>query len=168
MTWLVTAIAITAATTAVSARGQYVAGKTQEIELNRQAEEERLAAQSRELQRREELNRALASNVVGQAMSGISGEGTPASIALASAKRASLSESTIGLSEKLKQAQLRRQGKSAKRAGYLAATSTLLKGASQVATLGASAGSSTPSTPSTPSGGSGSGSSGGSSGGAKA
>jgi hypothetical protein len=51
-----------------------------------------MAAQSRELQRREELNRALASNVVGQAMSGISGEGTPASIALASAERASLSE----------------------------------------------------------------------------
>jgi hypothetical protein len=60
-----------------------------------------MAAQSRELQRREELNRALASNVVGQAMSGISGEGTPASIALASAERASLSEGTIGLSEKL-------------------------------------------------------------------
>ena len=39
MTWIVTALAVTSA--AVSARGQYVAGKTQEIELNRQAEEER-------------------------------------------------------------------------------------------------------------------------------
>ena len=160
MVWVITAIAI--ATPIVAARGQYVAGKTQEIELNRQAEEERLAAQSRELQRREELNRALASNVVGQSMSGISGEGTPASIALASAKKASLSESTIGLSEKLKQAQLRRQGKSAKRAGYLAATSTLLKSATGLASLASTAPSSTPS------GGSGSGSSGGSSGGAKA
>ena len=144
MTWLVTAIALTAATTAVSARTSYVAGKTQEIELNRQAEEERLAAQSRELQRREELNRALASNVVGQAMSGISGEGTPASIALASAKKAGLSESTIGLSEKLKQAQLRRQASSARKTGYLASTSTLLKGVSQVASIysdGKSAGS---------------------------
>ena len=127
MSWVITAIAVTATAGAVSARGQYVAGKTQEIELKRQAEEERMAAQSRELQRREELNRALASNVVGQAMSGISGEGTPASIALASAERASLSEATIGLSEKLKQAQLRRQASSAKQAGYLAATSTLLK-----------------------------------------
>jgi hypothetical protein len=170
MVWVITAIAI--ATPLVAARGQYIAGKTEEIELNRQAEEERLAAQSRELQRREELNRALASNVVGQAMSGISGEGTPASIALASAKKASLSESTIGLSEKLKQAQLRRQGKSAKRAGYLAATSTLLKSVTGLASLASTAPSSTaPSSTapsSTPSGGSGSGSSGGSSGGAKA
>ena len=165
MVWVITAIAI--ATPIVAARGQYVAGKTQEIELNRQAEEERLAAQSRELQRREELNRALASNVVGQSMSGISGEGTPASIALASAKKASLSESTIGLSEKLKQAQLRRQGKSAKRAGYLAATSTLLKSVTGLASLASTASSSTAPS-STPSGGSGSGSSGGSSGGAKA
>jgi hypothetical protein len=165
MVWVITAIAI--ATPLVAARGQYIAGKTEEIELNRQAEEERLAAQSRELQRREELNRALASNVVGQAMSGISGEGTPASIALASAKKASLSESTIGLSEKLKQAQLRRQGKSAKRAGYLAATSTLLKSVTGLASLASTAPSSTAPS-STPSGGSGSGSSGGSSGGAKA
>lgn len=138
MSWLVTAIVATAG--AVSARGQYVAGKTQEVELNRQAEEERLAAQSRELQRREELNRALAANVVGQSMSGISGEGTPASIALASAEKASLSEGTIGLSEKLKQAQLRRQGKSAKQAGYLAATSTLLKTGVQTAQIASTGG----------------------------
>jgi len=138
MSWVITAIAVTSA--AVSARGQYVAGKTQEIELNRQAEEERLAAQGRELQRREQLNKALAANVVGQAMSGISGEGTPASLALASAKKAGLSEATISLSEKLKQAQLRRQGKAAKQAGYMAATSTLLKTAGQVASLAPSGG----------------------------
>ena len=101
MSWVITAIAVTATSIGVSARGQYIAGKTQEIELNRQAEEERMAAQSRELQRREELNRALAANVVGQAMSGIAGEGTPASIALASAERAGLSEATIDLSERL-------------------------------------------------------------------
>ena len=126
---------VTAVSGGVSARSQYVAGKTQEIELNRQAEEERLAAQSRELQRREQLNKALAANVVGQAMSGISGEGTPASIALASAKKAGLSEATISLSDKLKQAQLRRQAKSAKQAGYLQDTSTLLKTAGQAAQL---------------------------------
>ena len=135
MSWVITAIAVTSA--AVSARSQYVAGKTQEIELNRQAEEERLAAQGRELQRREQLNKALAANVVGQAMSGISGEGTPASLALASAERASLSEATIGLSDKLKQAALRRQAKSAKKAGYLQATSTLLKTGVDLAKTGA-------------------------------
>jgi len=122
-------------TTGLSARGQYISGKTQEIELKRQAEEERLAAQSRELQRREELNRALAANVVGQSMSGISGEGTPASIALASAKKAGLSESTIGLSEKLRQAQLRRQASSARQTGKLQSASTLLSGTAQIAQL---------------------------------
>ena len=139
MSWVITAIAITATAGAVSARSQYVAGKTQEIELNRQAEEERLAAQGRELQRREELNRALAANAVGQAMSGISGEGTPASLALSSAKKAGLSEATISLSDKLKQAALRRQGRSAKQAGYLQATSTLLQTGAQVASLGSTA-----------------------------
>jgi len=139
MSWVITAIAITATAGAVSARSQYVAGKTQEIELNRQAEEERLAAQGRELQRREQLNKALAANVVSQSMSGISGEGTPASLALASAERASLSEATIGLSDKLKQAALRRQGRSAKQAGYLQATSTLLQTGAQVASLGSTA-----------------------------
>ena len=134
------ALAFTAVSGGVSARSQYVAGKTQEIELNRQAEEERISAQSRELQRREQLNKALAANVVGQAMSGISGEGTPASIALASSKKAGLSESTIGLSEKLKRAQLRRQGKAAKQAGYMAATSTLLRTATQAASLAPSGG----------------------------
>jgi len=131
---------VTAVSGGVSARSQYVAGKTQQIELERQAEEERISAQSRELQRREQLNKALAANVVGQAMSGISGEGTPASIALASSKKAGLSESTIGLSEKLKRAQLRRQGKAAKQAGYMAATSTLLKTATQAASLAPSGG----------------------------
>jgi hypothetical protein len=129
------ALAFTAVSGGVSARSQYVAGKTQQIELERQAEEERISAQSRELQRREQLNKALAANVVGQAMSGISGEGTPASIALASAKKAGLSEATISLSDKLKQAQLRRQGRSAKQAGYLQATSTLLQTAGQAAQL---------------------------------
>jgi hypothetical protein len=137
MSWVITAIAVSAS---VAARSQYVAGKTQEIELKRQAEEERIGAQSRELQRREELNRALAANVVGQAMSGISGEGTPASIALASAKRAGLSEATMDLSERLKQAALKRQAKSAKQAGYLAATSTLLQAGTSAAQVASSGG----------------------------
>ena len=137
MSCVITAIAVSAS---VVARGQYVAGKTQEIELKRQAEEERISAQSRELQRREELNRALAANVVGQAMSGIAGEGTPASIALASAKKAGLSEATIDLSEKLRQAALKRQAKSAKQAGYLAATSTLLQAGTAAAQLSSGGG----------------------------
>jgi len=135
MSWVITAIALTAAGTATSAYGQVQAGKAQEEQMKQQAEQERLAAESRELQRREELNRALASNVVAQSMSGISGEGTPASLALESAKKAGLSEATIDLSEKLRQSALIRAGKTAKQTAYIGAASTLLSGGAKAAQL---------------------------------
>ena len=115
----------------VSARASYVAGRVQEDEFKRQAEQEKVAAQSRELQRRQELNRALAANVVGFGQMGIAGEGTPSSIALASAQQAGISEGALSLTEKLRQAQLRRQGSEAARAGKLQAASTLLQTGAQ-------------------------------------
>ena len=117
----------------VSARASYISGRVQEDELKRQAEQEKLAAQSRELQRRQELNRALASNMVGMGQSGLAGEGTPASIALASAKQVGISEGAISLTDKLRQAQLRRQGSEAARTGKLQAASTLLQTGTQIA-----------------------------------
>ena len=111
----------------VSARASYVAGRVQEDELKRQAEQEKVAAQSRELQRRQELNRALAANVVAQGQMGIAGEGTPASIALASAQQAGISEGAMSLTERLRQSQLRRSGSEAARVGKLQAASTLLQ-----------------------------------------
>ena len=117
----------------VSARASYVAGRVQEDELKRQAEQEKLAAQSRELQRRQELNRALAANMVSMGQSGLAGEGTPASIALASAKQVGISEGAISLTDKLRQAQLRRQGSEAARTGKLQAASTLLQTGTQIA-----------------------------------
>jgi hypothetical protein len=117
----------------VSARASYVAGRVQEDELKRQAEQEKLAAQSRELQRRQELNRALAANMVGMGQSGLAGEGTPASIALASAKQVGISEGAISLTDKLRQAQLRRQGANAASTGKLQAASTLLQTGTQIA-----------------------------------
>ena len=119
----------------VSARASYVAGRVQEDEFKRQAEQEKVAAQSRELQRRQELNRALAANVVGFGQMGIAGEGTPASIALESAKQAGISEGAISLTDKLRQAQLRRQGSEAARAGKLQAASTLLQTGTQMAQM---------------------------------
>jgi len=113
----------------ISAYGQVEAGKAQQEELERQAEEEKIAAQGRELQRREQLNEQLAANNAALAASGIATEGTPASIALESAKAISASEGMIGLSERLKQGQLRRQGKMARSLGNMGATSTLLNSA---------------------------------------
>ena len=100
-----------AAGTAVSAYGQVQAGKAAEEQAIEQARQEKIAAEGRELQRRQELNKVLASNVVGASMSGMTGEGTPASIALESAKQIGTSEGVIGLSEKLKRRQIKMQGK---------------------------------------------------------
>ena len=135
MSWVITAIALTAAGTATSAYGQVQAGKAQEIQLKEQAKQEEFAAQSQELQRRQELNLALAANVAAQSVSGLAGEGTPASLALASAKKVGLSEATIDLSEKLRQSALIRAGKTAKQTAYIGAASTLLSGGAKAAQL---------------------------------
>ncbi len=135
MSWVITAIALTAAGTATSAYGQVQAGKAQEIQLKEQAKQEELAAQSQELQRRQELNRALAANVAALSTAGISGEGTPASLALASAEQVGLSEATIDLSEKLRRASLERQAQTAKGTAYIGAASTLLSGGAKAAQL---------------------------------
>ncbi len=109
---------------ATSIYGQVEAGKAQQDALEEQARQEKIAAEGRELQRRQELNKVLASNIAGASMSGIAGEGTPASIALESAKAVGTSESMIGLSEKLKRRQLKMRGKMAKQTGYLNALSS--------------------------------------------
>ena len=133
MAWVITALVVSSA--AISARSSYISGRVQEDELKRQAEQEKLAAQSRELQRRQELNRALAANMVGMGQSGLAGEGTPASIALSSAQQVGISEGAVSLTDKLRQAQLRRQGSMAAQTGKLQAASTLLDGGVKAAQL---------------------------------
>jgi len=118
-----------AVSTTVSAYGQVQAGKAAEEQAIEQARQEKIAAEGRELQRRQELNKVLASNIVGASMSGETGEGSTASLSLESAKAIGTSEGMIGLSEKLKRRQIRMQGKMAKGTAYTQATSTLLKGA---------------------------------------
>ena len=128
--------AILAATSAaVGAYGQVQAGKAQKVALKEQAKQEELAAESQELQRRQELNKALAANAAALSTAGISGEGTPASLALASAKQVGLSEATFDVSEKLRQAALKRQAKQATQTAGLAAASTLLKTGVQAAQI---------------------------------
>jgi hypothetical protein len=129
------AIALTATGAATSAYGQVQAGKAQEIQLKEQAKQEEFAAQSQELQRRQELNRALAANAASLSTAGISGEGTPASLALASAEKVGLSEATIDLSERLRRASLERQAQTAKGTAYIGAASTLLSGGAKAAQL---------------------------------
>jgi hypothetical protein len=140
MSWVIVAVTAMAVGTGTSVYGQIQSGKAQQESFERQAEEEKIAAESRELERKQELNRVLAANNVSQSMSGITGEGTPASISLESAKQIGTSEGMINLSEKLKRAQLRRQGAMARSTANVNATSTLLQGISSIAMLAASAG----------------------------
>jgi hypothetical protein len=116
-------VAVSGVTSAAASRSQ---GKYQESELKRQAEQERIAAEGRELQRREELNKALAARQMALADSGIAGEGTPQSIALSAAEKIGMGEGLETLSSQLKQAQMRRAGKNARLTGNIQAASTLL------------------------------------------
>ena len=133
MSWVIVAVTALAVGTTTSVYGQIQSGKAQQESLERQAEEEKIAAENRELQRKQELNRVLAANAVSASVSGITGEGTPASISLESAKQIGTSEGMINLSEKLKRAQLRRQGQMARTTANIQATSTLLSGAAKTA-----------------------------------
>lgn len=133
MTFIVAAAVATVAGTALNVYGQVEAGKAQEEALEEQARQEKIAAEGRELERRRELNKVLASNIVGMSTSGLVAEGTPASIALESAKQIGTSEGIIGLSDRLAEAQTRRQAKMARGTANIGAASTLLSSAGSIA-----------------------------------
>ena len=137
MTYILAATIASVAASAVTVYGQIEAGKAQESAMKAKAENERIAAESRELERQQKLNAALAANAVGMGMSGIKAEGTPASIALESAENISLSEGMTKLSDRLAQAQLIRQGANARKSSQYAAAGTLLSGASDAAKINA-------------------------------
>jgi len=126
MAFAIVAAVATIAGTVTSVYGSIQAGKAAEDAAKEQARQEKIQAESEELARREELNKQLAAQNAAMAASGVATEGTPASIALDSAKTISQSEGMISLSGKLARAQTVRAGKTAKSAAYTKATSTLL------------------------------------------
>ena len=126
-------MSLAAVGTVASVHGQLTAGKQAEADAKQAAENECVAAESAELQRQQKLNKALAANAVGLAASGIKAEGTPASIALESAKNIGLSEGMMNLSSRLKQAQMIRAGQNARSTANIGAAGTLLSGAGQLA-----------------------------------
>lgn len=127
MAWIIVAA------TVIGVDATLEAGQQQKYDIERQAEEEKIAAKGKELQRREELNRILAGSAVSQATSGIGIEGTPASIALSTAKKASMSEGFESLSDRLRQSQLKRMARSARQSSQVQAVGTLLKAGVQLA-----------------------------------
>ena len=115
--------------TMLQVAGGLQASKAQAEELERQAEQEKLAAEGRELQRQQQLNAALAANAVGIAASGIKTEGSVSSIALENTKQSSLTGGVTGLSDRLAFAQRKRQASNVLSAAPYQAASTLLSGA---------------------------------------
>lgn len=115
--------------TMLQVAGGLQASKAQAEELERQAEQEKLAAEGRELQRQQQLNAALAANAVGIAASGIKTEGSVSSIALENTKQSSLTGGVTGLSDRLAYAQRKRQASNVLSAAPYQAASTLLSGA---------------------------------------
>lgn len=128
-TWL---IGMMVASTGLQVMGAVQQGRAQKAAYEREAEMKRIEAEGAELERQQALGRALAANAVAAGMSGIKMEGTPASIALETAKTASLESGMAGLTSRLQQAQLRRQGANAARAGNIAGLGSLLSGATQI------------------------------------
>ena len=131
MTWAVTVVTIAAA--AYSAHQSREAGKQQQYNLERQAEQERLSAEDQEIQRRDRLNQVLSANIASAAASGSLGEGSQQSIAIGAAKKVASSEGAESLSERMRQDLLRREGRAARQAGNIQAASTLLSGAASTA-----------------------------------
>ena len=133
MSFIITAIAVS---TAVNVYGQQEGAKAEQDSMKRRAEEEKIAAQARALERQQELGRVLAANNASMAADGQSGEGTPASIALTSAKNIGSSEQTLALSSRLRQAQMRRQGSLARTNANLSSLSSIAGSAVSIARLG--------------------------------
>jgi hypothetical protein len=129
MSWFIAAVGLTAVTTLIAADAQNEAGQQKQYDIERQAEQEALGAQSEEITRRARLNKVLAANVNAVASGGISGEGTAQSISLETAKRASSSGGAASVSDRMRQDLLKRNAKSARKAGTTQAASTLLGGA---------------------------------------
>lgn len=132
MSWVITAVVVAGVGQAAM---QVQAGKAQKAELDKQAEDEKFASEGRELERRQQLNKVLAQNAVSLAGGSVATEGTPSSISLESAKQIGLSEGVTKLSDKLKQAQLKRQGKNAVSSAKMAGASTLLNTGAKAAQL---------------------------------
>jgi hypothetical protein len=135
MSFLLAATITMGVSTAVQVYGQIQTGKAQEDALKEQARQEKIAAESRELERQQQLGKVLAANNVGLAAGSMAMEGTPSSISLENTKNVGMSEGMIGMSDRLALAQRERQAKNARSTANLSAASTLLSGASSIAQM---------------------------------
>ena len=129
-TWIYIAAAV------VAAYGSYQSGKAQEYEYKRQAEQEKLSAKDREIERRNRLIKALAERTVGAAAFGSTLEGTPAALINRDAREYNLESLSSQATSASQVTGLRTAGTNAARIGTINAIGNLLQGAAGAASIG--------------------------------
>jgi hypothetical protein len=126
----------TAVVAGVGAYGSYQAGKAQQYEYKRQAEQEKLSAQDREIERRNRLLQALGQRTVGAAAFGATLEGTPAALINRDAREYSLESLSSQASSASQIAGLKAAGSNAKRAGTIQAIGNLIQAGVSLGNIG--------------------------------
>jgi len=121
-----------AAGSAAAAYGNYQQGKATQYEYQRQAEQEKLAARDREIERRNRLLRALSQRTVAAAAGGSSLEGSPAALINRDVREFNLESLSSEASSASTQAGLRAAGTNARRIGTIKAVGNLLDFATAV------------------------------------
>ena len=110
---------------------EYESGKAQQYEYQHQAEQEKMAAKDREIERRNRLLKALAQRNVASAAGGSSLEGTPLALVKRDFREFSLESLSAKASTAAKVSGLRAAGVTAKRLGTINAVASLFDTAKQ-------------------------------------
>lgn len=131
-----TAIALMAATTAASAYGSIQAGKAQKAQFKAQADQADRDARTQTIERKRALIETLATQNVGAASQGRT-ISSIASLQQEDVRRAGYDETLIKGGAAAQRSSLEAAGKSAMQSAYLNAGTSLLSGASQMASLSA-------------------------------
>lgn len=119
-----------AASSATAAYGSYQAGKAQQYEYQRQADQEKLAARDREIERRNRLLKSLSQRTVAAASGGAALEGTPTALINRDVREYGLESLSADAMSASTQAGLKAAGKNAKRVGTINAVGNIIDFAS--------------------------------------
>jgi hypothetical protein len=136
--WAMIAMAIIG--TGVSVDAQKKSSDAQESAFKRQADEEESASRERELARKEKVNHILAAQIVGLSASGITGEGSPTTIATESVRQESLEGLADVATRSGRKRNLTNQASAARSLGNINAISTGITGLSNAGILANKAG----------------------------
>lgn len=116
-----------AASTGLSMLGNVRAGQAQEVQYQMQAQQEADAAKDRELQRKQTLLAAIASQRATRGAQGITMAGSPAGMIQSNINTFGYDQALAGANTSMAQQQYITSGKYAAKSGYTSAANTLLK-----------------------------------------